>query len=134
MLFKKKKTETRKTVFDIPVMEAKEKLTELSNIIYGIVGSKSFAELSVKTPVPLDATNEDVKRMLMENAPKKVKQVLDVLLIDNFDNIIRASSIIFCEDYDTYRLKSINQIAEDYTSLSKDNAGKLLGFFSRAGQ
>ena len=133
-MFFKKKTKTKTTVFDIPVKEAKEKLTELSDIIYGIVGSDSFVELSVKTPVPMGATKEDIKKLLKENAPKKVKQVLDILLIDNFDAIIRASSIIFCEDYEFYRTKSINQIAEDYTSLSKENAGKLLSFFSRAGQ
>ena len=36
--------------------------------------------------------------------------------MDNFDEIIRASSIIFCEDYEFYRTKSINQIAEDYSN------------------
>lgn len=133
-MFLKKKTKTKTTIFDIPVKEAKEKLTELSDIIYSVVGSESFAELSVKTPIPMGATKEDVKKILRENAPKKVKQILDTLLIDNFDNIIKASSIIFCENYDFYRTKSINQIAEDYQSLSKENAGKLLSFFSRAGQ
>lgn len=133
-MFFKKKTKTKTTIFDIPVKEAKEKLTELSEIIYNIIGSDSFAELSVKTPVPMGATKEDVKKLLKENAPKKVKQILDTLLIDNFDDIIKASSIIFCEDYEFYRTKSINQIAEDYTSLSKENAGKLLSFFSRAGR
>ena len=133
-MFFKKKTKTKTTVFDIPVKEAKEKLTELSDIIYGIIGSESFAELSVKTPVPMGATREDVKKLLKENAPKKVKQILDTLLIDNFDNIIRASSIIFCEEYEFYRTKSINQIADDYSTLSKENAGKLLSFFSRAGR
>lgn len=133
-MFFKKKTKTKTTIFDIPVKEAKDKLTELSDIIYGIIGSESFAELSVKTPVPMGATREDVKKLLRENAPKKVKQILDVLLIDNFDNIVRASSIIFCEEYEFYRTKSINQIAQDYTSLSKENAGKLLSFFSRAGR
>ena len=133
-MFFKKRTKTKITVFDIPVKEAKEKLTELSDIVYSIVGSDSFVELSVKTPVPMGATKEDVKKLLKENAPKKVKQILDVLLIDNFDNIVRASSIIFCEDYEFYRTKSINQIAEDYASLSKENAGKLLSFFSRAGR
>ena len=133
-MFLKKKTKTKTTIFDIPVKEAKEKLTELSDIIYSVVGSESFAELSVKTPIPMGATKEDVKKILRENAPKKVKQILDTLLIDNFDNIIKASSIIFCESYDFYRTKSINQIAEDYQSLSKENAGKLLSFFSRAGQ
>ena len=93
-MFFKKKTKTKTTIFDIPVKEAKEKLTELSDIIYGIIGSESFAELSVKTPVPMGATKEDIKKLLRENAPKKVKQVLDILLIDNFDNIIRASSIM----------------------------------------
>ena len=129
-MFFKKKTKTKTTIFDIPVKEAKEKLAELSEIIYGVVGSESFAELSVKTPIPMGATKEDVKKLLKENAPKKVKQILDTLLIDNFDNIIRASSIIFCEDYEFYRTKSINQIA----TLSKENAGKLLSFFSRAGR
>lgn len=133
-MFFKKKTKTKTTVFDIPVKEAKEKLTELSDIIYGIIGSESFAELSVKTPIPMGATREDVKKLLRENAPKKVKQILDTLLIDNFDNIIRASSIIFCEEYEFYRTKSINQIADDYSTLSKENAGKLLSFFSRAGR
>lgn len=133
-MFFKKKTKTKTTIFDIPVKEAKDKLTELSDIIYKIVGSNSFAELSIKTPVPIGATREDVKMLLRENAPKKVKQILDALLIDNFDDIIRASSIIFCEDYEFYRTKSINQIAEDYSSLSKENAGKLLSFFSRAGR
>ena len=133
-MFFKKKTKTKTTIFDIPVKDSKEKLEELSEIIYGIIGSESFAELSVKTPVPMGATREDVKKLLRENAPKKVKQILDVLLIDNLDNIVRASSIIFCEEYEFYRTKSINQIVEDYTSLSKENAGKLLSFFPRAGR
>ena len=133
-MFFKKKTKTKTTIFDIPVKDAKEKLAELSNIIYGIIGSDSFAELSVKTPVPMGATKEEIKKLLKENAPKKVKQVLDILLVDNFENIIKASSIIFCEEYDFYATKSINQIAQDYQSLSKENAGKLLSFFSRAGR
>ena len=99
-----------------------------------IAGNTDTNKMVIRSDSNANLTKEDVKKILRENAPKKVKQILDTLLIDNFDNIIKASSIIFCESYDFYRTKSINQIAEDYQSLSKENAGKLLSFFSRAGQ
>lgn len=131
-LFRKKQV-TKKTIFDMPIIETKEKFEMLSNIIYEIIGSDSFAQLSSKVAIPLGSTQQDVARLLKENAPKKVKIILDMLLKDNFENIIKFSSIIFCEDYDDYCKKSINEIVEDYMSLSKENSGKLLSFFSHAG-
>lgn len=132
MLFFKKK-EKKKTIFDIPVAETKEKFQELANIIYNVIGSDSFANLSAKVTIPTGSTQQDVARLLKDNAPKKVKMILDLLLVDNFENIIKFSSILFCEDYEEYAQKSINEIAEDYSSLSKESAGKLLNLFTRAG-
>ena len=134
MIFFKSKNEEKETIFDIPVIEARAKFQEMSSLIYEIVGSDSFAELSTKTIIPNGSTKSDVEKLLKENAPKKIKQVLDVLLLENFERIIKLSSIIFCEDYDEYMQKSINEICDDYLSLSKASAKKLIDFFTRAGR
>lgn len=133
-MFFKKRPKRITTIFDLPVKEVKDKLTELSDIIYRIISSDSFVEISAKTVIPQNATMQDVQKLLKEKAPAKIKQILDLLIGDNFDDIIRASSLIFCEDYEFYRTRSLNQIAEDYASLSTENAGILIGFFTRAGR
>lgn len=123
-----------KTIFDMPADETKPKFEEMINLVYSIIGSDSYAELSSKTIVPLGSTQQDVAKLLKENAPKKVKQVLDMLLVDNFESIIKISALIFCQDYETYKKKSINEICNDYLSLSRENTIVLLNFFTRAGR
>ena len=124
----------RKTIFDLPLYENKEKFQELSNLIYSILGSDSFSELSAKAIVPIGSTQKDMQELLKKNAPNKAKQILDFLLVDNLDAIIKGSSISCCEDVEKYKKKSVNEICRDYMTLSKENASKLMNFFTHAGR
>lgn len=121
------------TIFDMPIIETKDKYQEMSNIIYSILGSDSFSQISAKVTIPTGSTQQDVARLLKENAPKKIKSILDLILVDNFENIIKFSAILFCESYETYCRKSLNQIVEDYSNLTNESAGKLLNLFTHAG-
>lgn len=130
----KKKEKKLITIFDLPVIESKEKFQEIAKSIYGIIESPKFAEISAKIPVPVGATKKEVADMIHKEAPKKIKDVLELLLVDNFENVINICALIFCESYDLYKTKSINQIVEDFNRLSKENTSRLLGFFTLAGK
>ena len=134
-MFKRKKKEQKMiTIFDLPIIESKDKFQEIAKSIYNIIESEKFAEISSKIPVPMGATKKDVEAMIHKEAPKKVKDILSLLLEDNFENVINICSLIFCQDYDLYKTKSVNQIVEDFNRLSRAEISVLLGFFTRAGR
>ena len=131
-MFKKK--EKFITIFDLPVIESKEKFQEIAKNIYAIIESPKFADISKKIPVPQGATKKEISDLIHKEAPKKIKDILELLLVDNFENAIRICSLIFCQDYDLYKTKSINQIVDDFNRLSNENSQRLLVFFTRAGK
>lgn len=131
MLFKRRKI---KTVFDLPIEESKVRLNKMSNNIYAIVESPKFAEIASKIPVPVSATQKDIDAMLKQYAPKKVKDILSFILEDNFENIIGIIAELFCSTYDEYKNKSLNEIAEDLSRLTKSEVKILLNFIRRAGK
>lgn len=131
-MFKKRKKII--TIFDLPVIESKEKFQEISKSIYKIIGSPKFAEISKKIPVPTGATKKDVSNLIHKEAPKKIKYVLELLFEDNFEDVINICALIFCQDYDFYKTKSINQIVDDFNRLSGEDSQRLLGFFTHAGK
>jgi hypothetical protein len=130
----KKKEEKFITIFDLPVIESKEKFQEIAKCIYEIIESPKFAEISKKIPVPQGATKREISDLIHKEAPKKIKHILELLLVDNFESVIKICSLIFCQGYDLYKTKSINQIADDFDKLSSTDASRLLGFFTRAGK
>lgn len=131
---KKRKPDTITTIFDIPVIDSKVRLQELSQLVYNLIESPKFAEISSKIPVPVGATQKDVEKLVHEYAPKKIKNILTLFIDDNFENIIKMVAIVFCQDYEFYKTKSINQICDDLSKLTKEQLGRLIGFFSRAGR
>lgn len=122
-----------KTIFDLPIKESKDKFQKIATNIYSIIENPKFAEISSKIPVPMGATRKDLEELVHKEAPKKVKDILDLLLRDNFDNVMQICALIFCEDYELYQTKSLNQIADDFSKLSKTNLMRLISFFPRAG-
>lgn len=129
-MFKKK----RKTVFDLPSDKAQESLQRIAENIYAIVDSKEFAEISSKIPIPESATRQDINNMIKQYAPKKVRDILNFVLELNYENIIKIIAEVFCEDYNVYKTKSLNQIAEDVSSLTQSQLRILSSFFIRAGK
>jgi hypothetical protein len=130
----KKKVKKLTTIFDLPVIESKEKFQEIAKSVYRIIESPKFAEISAKIPVPTGATKKEVADLIHKEAPKKVRDILELLLVDNFESVINICALIFCESYDLYKTKSINQIVDDFNRLSKTDASRLLGFFTLAGK
>lgn len=135
-MLKKKETkiEKIKTVFDLPIKESKTSFKEIAKCVYSIIENPKFAEIASKIPVPAGATQKDIENMIKEYTPKKIQNVLDLLLEDNYSDIIKICALVFCETVDFYETKSLNQIAEDFSRLTKDEAYQILGFFTRAGK
>ena len=133
-MFKRKKQEKMMTIFDLPVIESKEKFQEIAKSIYNIIESPKFAEITTKIPVPSGATKKEVADLIHKEAPKKIKDILELLLVDNFENVINICALIFCQDYELYKTKSINQIVDDFNKLSNTDTSRLLSFFTLAGK
>lgn len=122
-----------KTVFDLPVKESKDKLAQIIQDVYDIVDCDEFVEFSKKIEISKDATPEEIRNFVGKEMPKRIRQLLDLIFIDKFDNIIRICATIFCKSPEEYANKSINDIINDFDSVSGDTFAKFLGFFTRAG-
>lgn len=120
-------------IFKLPIRESKFKFLEMNTYVKNIIGSDKFIELTTKTKIPLNATRKDVEEMVKKYAPEKVSQFIEFLFDTNFEDIMHIGALIFCQDYELYISKSINQILDDFKTLSKDEVGQLVGFFHRAG-
>ena len=135
-MFKKKETKVEKikTVFDLPIKESKTSFKEIAKCVYNIIDNPKFAEIASKIPVPAGATQKDIEVLVKKYTPQKIQNVLDLLLEDNYNDVIKICSLIFCETVEFYETKSLNQIAEDFSRLTKDEAYQILGFFPHAGK
>lgn len=129
-----KKKDKKITVFDLPANEGRYKLLELKKHIYNIIESDKFIDLMTRIPVPVNSTSKDIDNMLKKYAPTKIKQVIEIILEDNFDDFMHIASLIFCEDYNLYITKSLNQIIHDFEGLKASQVGYIANLFMHAGR
>jgi len=121
----------KKTVFDIPIAESKDKLQNIVSDFYSIMESDEYQEASKKIQIPEKATKEEIEKVLKEFSPAKIKGWLMLILDSKYDNIINILSTIFCVSKEDYQKKSFNEIIEDVSYLFKYELGKIAGFFTQ---
>ena len=122
-----------KTIFDLKLDDMRDKLQEASVYLYAITESEDFLQIMSKIPVPAGATQRDIEKMLKEYAPKKIKAILDFILVKQYENAINLFAILFNVSVETFRKKSLNDIAKDFSHISKESMKMLLNFFTHAG-
>ena len=123
-----------KTVFDLKLDEMKVKLQEACVYLYAIIESDDFAEIASKIPVPAGATKREVEKLLKEYAPKKMKSIIDFILVKQYDNAVNMFAILFNTDVEKFKKKSLNDIARDLSRVSKESMRMMLNFFTHAGR
>lgn len=122
-----------KTVFDLRLDEMRVKLQEACVYLYAIIESDDFIEISTKIPVPAGATKRDVENLLKEYAPKKMKSIIDFILVKQYDNAVNMFAILFNTDVEKFKKKSLNDIARDFSRISKESMRGMINFFTHAG-
>lgn len=134
MLFKRKNECKKRNVFDLPFDEGTKRLSSIVDDVYRICNNKKFAgAVSKSIKVPANATQKDFENIWYgAEAAKKVKDFLNVFLIDEKEAILNILSTIFCEDKEEYRKKSINEMIDDLQTISVEDRGRLLAFFTRS--
>ncbi len=123
-----------KTIFDLKLDEMRAKLQEASVYLYAITESDDFLQITSKIPVPVGSTQRDIEKMLKEYAPKKVKGILDFILVKQYENAVNLLAILFNIPVDAFRKKSLNEIAKDFSRISKESMKMFLNFFTHAGR
>lgn len=122
----------RKTIFNIPSDEAKEYLTSIIEDVKTIMASDRFMEATKKVKLPENANIQDYTNLVKKTAPNKIYNFLMLFANDCYDEVRRILSAIFVTDFDKYKKKSIKEMAEDLSSLSAGEIGKILAFFNRS--
>ena len=123
-----------KTVFDLKLPKMRKELQEACVYLYAIIESDDYLQLMEKIPVPAGATKKQVNDLLKEYAPKKMKDIIDFILVKQYDNGINLLAKLFNMSVEKYQKKSLNDIAKDFSRLSKRSARMMLNFFIRAGR
>ena len=123
-MFKKKKTETIKNIFNISSEEAKVYLASITKDVKTIVENEKFIEFTKRVKVPENATTKEFEQLV-----NKVYNFLMVFIDDCYDEVRRILSAIFVTDFEEYKKKSLEDMCKDISTLSKTELGKVLGFF-----
>ena len=128
-MFKKKKTETIKNIFNISSEEAKIYLASIIKDVKTIVENEKFIEFTKRVKVPENATTKEFEQLVNKVVPNKVYNFLMVFIDDCYDEVRRILSAIFVTDFEEYKKKSLEDMCKDISTLSKTELGKVLGFF-----
>ena len=128
-MFKKKKTETIKNIFNISSEEAKVYLASITKDVNTIVENEKFIEFTKRVKVPENATTKEFEQLVNKVVPNKVYNFLMVFIDDCYDEVRRILSAIFVTDFEEYKKKSLEDMCKDISTLSKTELGKVLGFF-----
>ena len=128
-MFKKKKTETIKNIFNISSEEAKVYLASITKDVKTIVEYEKFIEFTKRVKVPENATTKEFEQLVNKVVPNKVYNFLMVFIDDCYDEVRRILSAIFVTDFEEYKKKSLEDMCKDISTLSKTELGKVLGFF-----
>ena len=128
-MFKKKKTENIKNIFNISSEEAKVYLASITKDVKTIVENEKFIEFTKRVKVPENATTKEFEQLVNKVVPNKVYNFLMVFIDDCYDEVRRILSAIFVTDFEEYKKKSLEDMCKDISTLSKTELGKVLGFF-----
>ena len=128
-MFKKKKTETIKNIFNISSEEAKVYLSSIIRDVKTIMENEKFVEFTKRVKVPENATTKEFEQLVNKVVPNKVYNFLMVFIDDCYDEVRRILSAIFVTDFEEYKKKSLEDMCKDISTLSKTELGKVLGFF-----
>ena len=128
-MFKKKKTETIKNIFNISSEEAKVYLASSIRDVKTIMENEKFVEFTKRVKVPENATTKEFEQLVNKVVPNKVYNFLMVFIDDCYDEVRRILSAIFVTDFEEYKKKSLEDMCKDISTLSKTELGKVLGFF-----
>lgn len=119
-----------KTVFDLPIDEARYKLESITDAVYRVIDSEKFKEISSKIKLPESATKSQVAKLVNDTAPLKVRQIFDLLLKDSYEDIMLILATVFNMPVEKYKLvKTINMILSDLKKLTEQNKADFIGFF-----
>ena len=125
---KKKKT-VRKTIFNICSEEAKAYLSSIVKDVHTIMTSEKYMEATKRVKLPENATIKDYENLIKRVYPQKVYNFLTLFVDDCFDEVRRILSAIFVTDFEEYKHKSIEEMCQDISSLSKSEISRVIGFF-----
>ena len=128
-MFKKKKTETIKNIFNISSEEEKVYLSSIIRDVKTIMENEKFVEFTKRVKVPENATTKEFEQLVNKVVPNKVYNFLMVFIDDCYDEVRRILSAIFVTDFEEYKKKSLEDMCKDISTLSKTELGKVLGFF-----
>ena len=129
-MFFKRKEKKRKTVFDLPFDESMDNLSNIVDDVYRILNNKKFVGALEKINVPKNATRKDLEEAWYgEEVARKVKEFINVFLVEERESILNILSTVFCESKEEYRKKSLSEIVDDITKLTQDEKGQLIAFF-----
>lgn len=130
----KRKEQKRNNVFDLPFDESVKRLSNIVDDVYRICNNKHFVgTISKSIKVPQNATQKDFENIWYgKDMADKVKNFINVFLVEETESILNILSTIFCEDKAEYRKKSLNDMFSDIQSISSEDKGKLLAFFTPA--
>ena len=133
-MFGRRREEKRKNVFDLPFDESVKRLSNIVDDVYRICNNKNFVGVVSKSiKVPKNATQKDLEKIWYgEELAGKVKNFLNVFLIEEKEAILNILSTIFCEEKAEYRKKSINDMIADLQTISNEDKGRLIAFFTPA--
>lgn len=126
----KRKEQKRKTVFDLPVDDSMNKLSSIVDDVYRILNNKKFVGALEKIKVPKNATRRDLEAVWYgAEVANKVKEFINVFLVEERESILNILSTIFCESKEEYRKKSLSEIVDDIAKLTQDEKGQIFAFF-----
>ena len=118
-----------RTVFNIPSENAKKYLSSIIKDVNTIMQNEKFLEATKKVKLPENATIQDYENLVKRVAPSKIYAFLTLFIDECYDEVRRILSAIFVTDFELYRNRSINDMAQDIAKLSNDEIGKVLRFF-----
>lgn len=133
-MFGKKKDiviEPVKTVFNIPSDEAKIYLSSIAKDVHEILNNDKFMEATKRVKLPENATIKDYEQLVKKTVPQKIYNFLMLFIDDCYDNVRRVLSAIYVTDFEEYKKKSLQEMAEDIARLSQSEIGQILSFFHR---
>ena len=137
-MFNKKKTEQvlekKKNVFTINSDDAKQYLSSIIRDVKTILTNDKYMEATKKFKLPDNATIKDYEKLIKKVYPEKIYNYLALFIDECYDEVRRIFSAVFITDFEEYRKKSLIEMCEDLSTLSKNELSKLIGFFLHLGR
>lgn len=131
----KKKVEQRNfsTIFDLPAKEVKVEMEKIITDLRDIISSEAFTKLAKKTELPDRVSKDTIDKIIASASAEKIANFFSLIFVEKWEKVLKIASVIFCKKYEDYAVKSVNQIAEDFSKLTRYELKLVLSFFKYAG-